>query len=188
MFPQHRRYVRLRTRGENDQENRSMLLQDFLKGRYPNMELRDVISHVCQFARDRDGSKFIQLKLDAATDQDKWFIFREMQPNLLTLMMDRFGNFIVQKFIEIGSEEQRQVILTLVQFHCMVLSRNKYACRVVQRAIEYTTNYNREHEILQQFYGPNIVALAQDPNGNHVIQTCFRSVMEQIQVLRPVNV
>lgn len=182
MIPQRRRGLRFRRHGQNDQENRSILLEDFLRGRYPQMELNEIIRHVCAFACDREGSKFIQTKLDDATDQHKLLIFHEMQPNLLMLMTDRFANYIVQKFIEIGNIAQRQVILAHVQLHLMVLSRHKYGCRVVQRAIEYTTNYYQEHDILRQFYGPNVVALAQDAHGNHVVQFLFRSVMDPIQV------
>lgn len=176
-----RQNPRSRGRVRNEQENRSILLQDFLSGRYPNIQLNDIVSHVCEFARDRDGSKLIQLKLDETTDHRN-SIFDEMKPNLFPLMADRFANFIVQKFIEIGNAEQRQEIFTLIQLHFMELSRHKYGCRVVQRAIERSTIYH-QHVILQQFSGSNIILLAQDPHGNHVVQTCFRSVMDFVQVI-----
>lgn len=183
MIPQRRRGVRDRAHGRNGQENRSILLEDFLKGRYPNMELNDIIRHVCAFACDREGSKFIQSKLDGATELQKLLIFHEMQPTLPALMTDRFANYIVQKFIEIGNNEQRQWILSAVEFGLMILGTHKYGCRVVQRAIEYVvTYYNQEHGILRQFYGSNIVALAQDGHGNHVVQFLFRSVLDPIQV------
>lgn len=182
MIPQRRHNQWSRGHARNDQENRSLLLQDFLKGRYPNMQLNDIVSHVCHFARDREGSKFIQTKLDDASNERKLSIFREMQPSLLSLMTDRFGNYIVQKFMEIGSNEQRHEILTLVQCNFMELSQHRYGCRIVQRAIEHTTNYYQQHAILVQFYGPNIIELAKDPHGNHVVQTCFRSALDLVQV------
>lgn len=166
----------------NRAPGQSLLLQDFLRGRYANFELDDIRSHVCEFACDRDGSKFIQLKLGDAPDQHKLLVFHEMLPDLRTFMTDRFANFIVQKFIEFGNAEQRQTILRIIQFDLVALSRHKYGCRVVQRAIEITANYNREPEILEQLYGPNIVLLAEDAHGNHVIQTCFRSLLDPIQV------
>lgn len=176
-----RQNPRLRARARNEQENRSLLLRDFLAGRYTNIQLNDIVSHVCEFARDRDGSKLIQLKLEEGTDLDKNLIFREMKPNLLPLMTDRFANFIVQKFLEIGNAEHRQAIQTIIGLHLMDLCCHKYGCRVVQRAIEPSTDYY-QHVIFQQFYGPNIISLAKDPNGNHVVQTCFRSVMALVQV------
>lgn len=72
------------------QENPSILHQDFLSGRYSNIELGDIVRHVCEFARCRDGSEFIQLVLDETTEYRKISIFREMDPNLLALMFDRY--------------------------------------------------------------------------------------------------
>lgn len=179
---QQRQGPRFRARGQNDQENRSHLLRDFLRGRYPDLQLGEIIRHVCAFACDRKGSKFIQLNLDEATDREKWFIFEEMRPTLLALMTDPFANYIVQKFIEVGSNEQREWILTLVEFNLMTLSTQKYGSRVVQSAIEYVSSLYQEHEIFKQFYGPDVVKLAKHVQGNHVVQFLFRSVVDQAQV------
>lgn len=187
MIPQRRRGVRLCAHGQNDQENRSILLQNFLKRRCPNLKLNDIIRHVCEFACDRDGSEFIESQW--TTEQNNFFIFAEMQPNLLMLMKDQFANNIMQKIIEIGNKEQCQWILEIVKSHLMDLGSHKYGCHVVQRAIEYDLkNYNQEHSILHQFYGKNIVALAQDKYGSYVVQFLFRSISDPtLQVGEPVK-
>lgn len=181
---------RIQARGQTDQENRSILFEDFLNERYPNMNLVDIAEHVWAFAHDRHGSKFIQNQLKEEYHQDKLFIFHAMQPNLLAFMTDRYANIIVRKFIEIGTIEQRQVILTLIQIHFMALSQHPCGCYVVQRAIEYITitDHNQQHDVFKQFYGPNILTLARDAHGNHVVQCGFRSAMDSIQVRKLVEI
>lgn len=171
------------SRGRADKESqRSMLLRDFLNGRYPNIDLIDIVSHVFEFACNYEGSKFIQLKLDEASDYRKCSIFNELKSNLLALMVDRFGNFIIQKFINIGNHEQRCEIVSMVQCNFMELGRHKYGCRVLQCAIERTTD-NEKGFLLLQFAGPSIVQLAEDLHGNHVVQNCFGSQDVATQVI-----
>lgn len=185
-----RQTQRIQARGQTDQENRSIFCEDLLNGRYPNMNLVDIAEHVWVFARDRHGSECIQNKLKNAYHQDKLFIFHAMQPNLLAFMTDRYAHNIVRNFIEIGTIEQRQEILILIQTHFMALSQHSCGCFVVQQAIEYITitKHNQQHDVFKQFYGPNILTLARDAHGNHVVQCGFRSAMDSIQVRKLVEI
>ncbi|XP_055307464.1 pumilio homolog 2-like [Sitodiplosis mosellana] len=160
--------------------HRSFLLEDFRENRYPNLQLNEIVAHVVEFAKDHDGSKFIQRKMDEATDTRKEALFREMQPHLLMLMKDTFGNFVVQKFFDIGTQPQRQELLRLIQTDFMALSMHKYGCRVVQTAIQKSTL--PEQIFIMQFASPSdFVQLARNANGNHVIQKCFHYVPQMLQ-------
>lgn len=46
---------------------------------------------------DQYGSRFIQQKLETATDEEKNMVFEEIMPQALPLMTDVFGNYVVQK-------------------------------------------------------------------------------------------
>lgn len=46
---------------------------------------------------DQYGSRFIQQKLETATDEEKNAIFPEILPYGRTLMTDVFGNYVIQK-------------------------------------------------------------------------------------------
>lgn len=46
---------------------------------------------------DQYGSRFIQQKLETATDEEKNAIFPEILPIGRTLMTDVFGNYVIQK-------------------------------------------------------------------------------------------
>lgn len=160
---------------------RSILLEDYRTHRYPNLQLNEIISHVVEFAKDFDGSKFIQRKLDDATENRKEAIFREMRPHLHTLAMDTFGNFVVQKFFDVGSESQKETIITLIRGNFGIFSLNKYACRVVQTAIEKSSRIH-QMSIINSATGDQIQTLISDPNGNHVIQKFFRCCLPDVQV------
>lgn len=161
---------------------RSLLLQNFQRGRYPDLQLSHIVSHVYEFARDRDGSRFIQMKLDEASESHKCAIYREIKPHLLILMVDQFANFIVQKYIVIGNDEQRQEILLFIQLNFIELCKHPFGCRVVQRAIEHT-QFDEESVLLQQFYGETVSYLAKNMHGHRVVQTAFRSATVDVQVI-----
>lgn len=163
----HTRHMR------NSNAHHSMRLQNFLFN-HQNYQLSDIVNHVCEFAQDRDGSKFIQRKLDEAPDHRKSTIFNELYTNLHALIKHRFANFVVQKFFTIGNHEQYVKLYKHIKDHFLELSLDKYGCRVVQKAIETSTPINL-FCMMDKFTEENIMILAMDPNGNHVIQNVFRT-------------
>jgi hypothetical protein len=62
----------------------------------PNLQLRDVINHFTEFSMDQHGSRFIQQKLERATNAEKDLVFKEILPNSSQLMTDVFGNYVIQ--------------------------------------------------------------------------------------------
>lgn len=53
---------------------------------------------------DQYGSRFIQQKLETATDEEKNAIFPEIFPYSRTLMTDVFGNYVIQKVQAVASK------------------------------------------------------------------------------------
>lgn len=49
------------------------------------------------FSADQHGSRFIQQKLEVASDEEKNKIFSEILPHSRALMTDVFGNYVIQK-------------------------------------------------------------------------------------------
>ena len=49
------------------------------------------------YSADQHGSRFIQQKLEMASDEEKGMVFQEVLPHALTLMTDVFGNYVIQK-------------------------------------------------------------------------------------------
>ncbi|KAJ1309525.1 hypothetical protein OPQ81_006298 [Rhizoctonia solani] len=154
---------------------RSPLLEQFRADKSKTWQLRDIRGHVAEFCGDQHGSRFIQQKLETATDEEKEAIFSELVPgNFVSLMTDVFGNYVVQKLIEFGSVEQRDLLVNVMEGHMLSLSLQMYGCRVVQKAIECVTAEQQVmfvHEI-----EVDVMRCVKDANGNHVIQKLIERV------------
>ena len=82
---------------------------------------------------DQHGSRFIQQKLEVASDDNKQMIFVEILPKALTLMTDVFGNYVIQKFFEHGSADQKRRLATELIGNVVPLTMQMYGCRVIQK-------------------------------------------------------
>lgn len=58
---------------------------------------------------DQYGSRFIQQKLETATDEEKNAIFPEILPYGRTLMTDVFGNYVIQKVQAVASKSFQHI-------------------------------------------------------------------------------
>ncbi|CAE7057250.1 unnamed protein product [Rhizoctonia solani] len=158
---------------------RSPLLEQFRADKSKTWQLRDIRGHVAEFCGDQHGSRFIQQKLETASEEEKEAIFSELAPgSFLSLMTDVFGNyastFVVQKLIEFGSVEQRDALVGVMEGQMLSLSLQMYGCRVVQKAIECVAveqqvMFVREIEV-------DVMRCVKDANGNHVIQKLIERV------------
>ncbi|PWA69688.1 pumilio 1 [Artemisia annua] len=73
----------------------SSLLEEFKSNKTKSFELAEIVGHVVKFSADQYGSRFIQQKLETATIEDKNMVFKEILPQVLTLMTDVFGNHAI---------------------------------------------------------------------------------------------
>ena len=56
---------------------------------------QDIFGHIVEFSGDQHGSRFIQLKLETATAEEKQMFFDEIVPlSALQLIQDVFGNYV----------------------------------------------------------------------------------------------
>lgn len=56
---------------------------------------QDIFGHIVEFSGDQHGSRFIQQKLEEATDEEKQRVFDEIVPTKTTqLIQDVFGNYV----------------------------------------------------------------------------------------------
>ena len=135
-----RRQPQPRRRSIGD-SRRCQLLEDFRNNRLTSLELVDVQGHVVDFAKDQHGSRFIQQKLEQATNEEKDMIFAEVLPVAYNLITDVFGNYVIQKYFEFGTLDQRSTLVEQLHGHVPALSLHTYGCRVVQKAIESVPSY-----------------------------------------------
>ncbi|KAH9386259.1 pumilio RNA-binding family [Nematocida major] len=127
---------------------------------------------VCAISKDQEGSRFIQKKLDTASEDEINMTFLEILPWISELIVDLFGNYVVQKFLEIGSTEQRERIFGAMEDMIIPLALHMYGCRVIQKALECK---DINEMIVQKIKG-HVIDLVCDQNGNHVVQKCVECV------------
>eukprot|EP00123_Amoebidium_parasiticum_P018462 comp24214_c1_seq1/m.44520 comp24214_c1_seq1/g.44520 ORF comp24214_c1_seq1/g.44520 comp24214_c1_seq1/m.44520 type:complete len:891 (-) comp24214_c1_seq1:262-2934(-) len=156
---------------------RSKLLEDFRNNRRHNLQLPDIVGYVIEFASDQHGSRFIQQKLEVASNADKELVFKEMLPEVLQLMTDVFGNYVIQKFFEHGTAEQRLTLSQMVEGHVLQLSLQMYGCRVIQKALESIPPDHKDLQVrLVKELDGHVLRCVKDQNGNHVVQKCIESI------------
>ncbi|AEE74896.1 unnamed protein product [Arabidopsis thaliana] len=147
------------------------LLEGFKNNKTRSLELSEIVGHVIEFSMDQYGSRFIQQKLETATDEEKNAIFPEILPYGRTLMTDVFGNYVIQKFFEHGTTKQRKELAEQVTGHVLALSLQMYGCRVIQKALE-VVELEQQARMVKELDG-SVMKCVHDQNGNHVIQKCI---------------
>ncbi|XVE99278.1 hypothetical protein REPUB_Repub03eG0184600 [Reevesia pubescens] len=160
----------------------SSLLDEFKNNKIRSFELLDIVDHVLEFSTDQYGSRFIQQKLETATEEDKNKIFPEIIPHARALMTDVFGNYVIQKFFEHGTESQRAELASQLIGHVLPLSLQMYGCRVIQKALE-VVDVDQQTGMVAELDG-SIMKCVRDQNGNHVIQKCIECIpQDRIQFI-----
>ncbi|CAH8283585.1 unnamed protein product [Eruca vesicaria subsp. sativa] len=153
------------------------LLEGFKNNKTRSLELSEIVGHVIEFSMDQYGSRFIQQKLETATDEEKNAIFPEILPIGRTLMTDVFGNYVIQKFFEHGTNKQRKELAEQVTGHVLALSLQMYGCRVIQKALE-VVDVEQQTRMVQELDG-SVLKCVHDQNGNHVIQKCIERLPQE---------
>ncbi|XP_031373176.1 pumilio homolog 4 [Punica granatum] len=160
----------------------SSLLDEFKNNKAKSFELSDILGHVVEFSSDQYGSRFIQQKLETATEEEKDKIFPEVMPHARTLMTDVFGNYVIQKFFEHGTESQRKELANQLTGHVLPVSLQMYGCRVIQKALE-VVEVDQQTRMVAELDG-SVMKCVRDQNGNHVIQKCIECVpQDRIQFI-----
>ncbi|KAG0200727.1 mRNA binding protein puf3 [Mortierella sp. GBA30] len=170
---------------ENDAGHgaRSPLLEEFRNNKTnKKYELKDLAGSVVEFSGDQHGSRFIQQKLETASDEEKSMVFDEILSQALQLMTDVFGNYVIQKFFEHGAQEHKAVLAKQMEGHVLSLTLQMYGCRVVQKGLEHVQS-DRQAMLVKELEG-HVLRCVKDQNGNHVIQKAIECVpAEHIQFI-----
>ena len=118
---------------------RDVLVEEFRNtyGKSKSWEIRDLVGHVVAFCQDQHGSRFIQQRLEVASDDEKQLIFDEILLAADSLMTDVFGNYVIQKLFEYGTPSQCESLAALLAGQSIGLAMQMYGCRVIQKALEY---------------------------------------------------
>lgn len=135
------------------------------------VELSELALHIADVARNQYGSRLIQRKLEAASDEERAVVFEAAVENMQHLTTDAFGNYVIQKLFDCGSAEQRRALAEQLVGQMPQLSLHAYGCRVVQKALD-SVPVDTQVMLIGGLKG-TVLACMEDQHASHVIQKCI---------------
>ncbi|OHS94170.1 Pumilio-family RNA binding repeat containing protein [Tritrichomonas foetus] len=149
-----------------------------LTGDTPNSQSLQAMQCVLM-ARDRQGSRIIQKRLEERNEADRNFIFNSLFPSMNELVYDPSANFVIQKMCETMTDEQQTMMLEFFLRDCNAITDHPNGCRVLQKFIEFTN-----HDNVDQLFvalRANLIQLCFSQNGNHIVQRFIELLPERVQ-------
>lgn len=136
---------------------------------------------IVEIAKDRDGSKFVQRRLQVADLTEMQLVFDEAVNDIEEIWDDVYGNYILQGLLELGTDDMRDWIGKRIvgSGDAVTLSTKVYGCRLVQKALD-TLDRENVANMVASIKG-KVWLLVHDHNGNHVIQKCITRINEFVQ-------
>lgn len=139
--------------------------------------LESLQGYAVEFAKDQEGSRFIQSAVDYASPEALDNIFLEIFASPLELVTDIFGNYVLQKLLDKGNTAQLTFAAEQLRGHVVELTMQTYGCRVIQKCIEVMPPAGLD--VILAELKDNVAKCIQDQNGNHVIQKCVEVIPHQ---------
>ncbi|KAI9307592.1 armadillo-type protein [Cunninghamella echinulata] len=160
---------------QQQQQQIRRLSSDQDANRYVNANLDDFKGHLYELAKDQNGCRFLQRKIEDTSQNNTQAIqaiYDEIHNHFVELMTNSFGNYLCQKLLERCDNQQRDTIVEIVAPDIVNISLNMHGTRAVQKLIEFLST-PEQIQVITSALNPSVVPLIKDLNGNHVIQKCL---------------
>lgn len=128
-----------------------------------------------EYAKNQQGSKFLQRVLAKASPDVIEFIVIEVGDHLHELMVDSYGNYFCQKLLQSSSSKQRLYLLKKISPYIVSISCDKRGTHSMQSLIQLI-NMEEEEQTLEKALNDYIIQLSFDANGTHVLQKVILTV------------
>mmetsp|Transcript_152136 Transcript_152136/g.268614 ORF Transcript_152136/g.268614 Transcript_152136/m.268614 type:complete len:370 (+) Transcript_152136:564-1673(+) len=136
-------------------------------GAESELSLQDVMTHILELARDKDGVQFLLARLDDSQEDVK-AVCQAVLTETCKLAADPSGNLLIRKLFEVAAAEQRWALAVHLRASVKQLTCDVHGCRVVQAALEHVSLDLKVQ--LAEGLQENIVHCMKNIHGNHVIQ------------------
>ena len=133
-----------------------------------------LLDYAAILARDQGGCRFLQKKMEEGNEEVINKIFEHTIDGFFDLMNDPFGNYLAQKITETVKAAYLTEIIKKVNCDPVGLCRNSHGTRSIQKIIDVVKK-PEQIELLSSYLKENVQELAEDINGNHVIQKILQS-------------
>ncbi|KAK7018071.1 mRNA binding protein puf3 [Paramarasmius palmivorus] len=146
-------------------DTRSARLAAFHSSQPAKWVLEDIIGCMVEFSFDRYGSRFVQDRLDEASDTQIQVVFDELVPSTaLPLMFDIFGNYVIQKLFDLATQDRKTLLASMMEGHLLALSVQIHGSRVVQKALQHISSDHRRRFLVE--LEPHVELCIRDPHAN----------------------
>lgn len=135
----------------------------------------DYKGQVVSFAKNQQGSKYLQRVLAKASPDVLEFIVLEVGDHLHELMVDSYGNYFCQKLLQSSSSKQRLYLLKKIGPHLVNIACDKRGTHSMQSLIQLI-NMEEEEVSLEEAIKDHVIELGFDQNGTHVLQKVLLTV------------
>jgi len=125
-------------------------------------------------AKDQVGCRLLQKKLQEPGNQELvTMVYQEIVPDhVLELMGDAFGNYLMQVVLPKFEAGWVSEVFAICVPKLVELCRSMHGTRAVQELVAVIRK-NEEQALVAKLLKPEVVSLAQDLHGNHVIVQCL---------------
>ncbi|GMJ06838.1 hypothetical protein HRI_004353000 [Hibiscus trionum] len=144
---------------------------------YPSSSLVELRGQVCALAKDQNGCRLLQEKLDRGiiTHEEIEMFFMEVKDQLHALMVHRFANYFIQKLFKASNQEIRTHLLLLLAGspqRFLEVCTDVHGSRTVHKFVDRITT-SEQRCILVSLLKPIVVILTNNSNGHHIILQCL---------------
>ncbi|CAN4092624.1 unnamed protein product [Withania somnifera] len=141
------------------------------------MGSNELRGNIVALAKDQQGSKLLQAKLEKGSEQEIETVFSELIDYVGDLLKNQPGSYVIQKLFAVCNEEQRTIIIQAItrnthQFIGICFSQ--HGAKAIQKLWDNVSTPQQTSLILSAIT-PVAVALANDQSGQHVIQYCVKT-------------
>ncbi|CAE7493380.1 PUM1, partial [Symbiodinium sp. KB8] len=137
-------------------------------------EFHHQTTRIQALARDQEGCRFLQAKLETADTAERREVFDALLPKMGMLVGDSSGSAVVQKLLDICTPDQRRAIVEKFRHSVVQLSLEMHGSLVIQKAFQVCPP-----EIQSMLAGElrhGVIDCIKSMHGNHVVQTCIEQM------------
>ena len=130
--------------------------------------------HLMELSLDQNGSRYLQHQFEVTPDGSAVeAVLRETLTTLNVLACDPIAGYMCQKMMARATHAQRLAVLGVLRRNVCEVCCNTHGTRTVQKLVEHLEE-DDEVALMREMLAPCVLELAQNTNGNHVLQRCLQ--------------
>ncbi|CAF4524814.1 unnamed protein product [Rotaria socialis] len=100
-----------------------------------------------------DTTRVLECLIQFGNEQQKHYIFEQVQKDLPTMSKSLYAHHVVMKFLNYGTDNQKSLIKKSLHGHVCKLARHSIGCRVLEYCYNDLCNSAERFQLVQEFYG-----------------------------------